>query len=98
MNVDLVEKLDSCTYSIRRIPNTQSCNRRPLCSTFTFENVCTPKKPSFIPKKDSKERKKYIIFKIYHATFLCGHYSVFKKKFKIFLPSEHEKTALKSCS
>ena len=24
--------------------NTQSCNRRPLCSTFTFENVRSPKK------------------------------------------------------
>ena len=34
--------------------NTQSCNRRPLCSTFTFENVCNPKK-SFIPKKKEKK-------------------------------------------
>ena len=58
MNVDLVEKLDSCTYSIRRIPNTQSCNRRPLCSTFTFENLRSPKKTSFIPKKIQKKFKK----------------------------------------
>ena len=29
--------------------NSQSCNRRPLCSTFT--NVSSPKKTSFIPKK-----------------------------------------------
>ena len=32
---------------IRKCPslNTQSCNKRPLCSTFTFENVRSPKKP-----------------------------------------------------
>ena len=28
--------------------NTQSCNRRPLCSTFRFENLSiSPKKPVF---------------------------------------------------
>ena len=31
--------------------NTQSYNRRPLCSTFTFENLRSPKKNGFIPKK-----------------------------------------------
>ena len=32
--------------------NTQSCNRRPLCSTFIFENVRSPKKPAFSKKKN----------------------------------------------
>ena len=43
--------------------NTQSCNRRPLCSTFTFENVRSPKN-QFYSKKNSKKkfkRKKYIL-------------------------------------
>ena len=30
--------------------NTHSCNRRPLCSTFTFENVRNPKKPVLLKK------------------------------------------------
>ena len=43
--------------SFRMIPslNTQSCNRRPLCSKFTFGNVGSPKKTSFIPKKIRKK-------------------------------------------
>ena len=35
--------------------NTQSCNRRPLCSTFTFENVGSPKKTQFYSKKVLKK-------------------------------------------
>ena len=31
--------------------NTQSCNRRPLRSTFKFENLRSPKKPQFYSKK-----------------------------------------------
>ena len=42
--------------------NNQSCNRRPLCSTFTFENVPSPKKTSYIPKKIQKKKKYYATF------------------------------------
>ena len=31
--------------------NSQSCNRRPLCSTFTFKNVSSPKKTQFYSQK-----------------------------------------------
>ena len=47
--------------------NTQSCNRRPLCSTFTFENLRSPKKTSFIPIKNQKKIKN-----IFFLNFLCN--------------------------
>ena len=37
-------------YRVSPSLNTQSCNRRPLCSTFKFENLRSPKKKRFLPK------------------------------------------------
>ena len=41
-------------YQLNPGLKTQSCKRRPLCSTFTFENVHSSK-TSFIPKKFKKK-------------------------------------------
>ena len=54
---------DPLCYGVPPSLNTQSCNKRPLCSTFTFENVRSPKKPSFIPKVKLKEKKSKKILK-----------------------------------
>ena len=45
-------------YILRSSPSldTQSCNKRPLCSTFTFENVRSPKK-TILSKKILKKMK-----------------------------------------
>ena len=37
-------------FGFKRSLNTQSCNRRLLCSTFTFENVSSTKKKVLFPK------------------------------------------------
>ena len=48
-------------------------------------------------KKRLKREKKNLT--LFHATFQCGRYSVFKKKLKKhFLTRKSEKTGLKSCS
>ena len=61
------DKIRNVRLTLYHSLNTQSCNRRPLSSTFTFENVRSPKKNSiFIPKKISKIKKEK---KIYFATF-----------------------------
>ena len=66
--------------------NTQSCNKRPLCSTFRFENVRSPKKPSFIPQ----------INKLL-CNFLVRTLQYLKKIF-FFCSCKVETTTLKSCS
>ena len=48
---------DPLCYGVPPSLNTQSCNKRPLCSTFTSENVRSPKKSNFIQKKIQKRLK-----------------------------------------
>ena len=38
--IENCQELKEVTLSLNPSLNTQSCNRRPLCSTFIFENVC----------------------------------------------------------
>jgi hypothetical protein len=79
--------------------NTQSCNRRPLCSTFTFENLRSPKKNNFYSKKNSKFSFFFFFFLNLLCNFLVQDAIVFSKKnLNFFLPRKHEKTTLKSCS
>ena len=61
--VDFYAKIFLILYSLFKNSTTRiaigpSLNRRPLCTTFTFENVSSPKKPK-IPKK-LKEKKRII--------------------------------------
>ena len=60
--------------------NTQSCNRRPLCSTFTFENVGRPIKTSFVQKKRIKNKIKFII-QPFSADTIVFFFFKFKKYF-----------------
>ena len=46
--------------------NTQSCNRRPLCSTFTFENVRSPRNTVLFQKNETKNSIFFLL--IYYAT------------------------------
>ena len=49
--------------------NTLSCNRRPLCSTFIFENVSSPKTTVSFQKKQKKSKKKfYLLLKLSRNT------------------------------
>ena len=45
-------------YSLVPSLNSQFCNRKPLCSTFRFENLRSPKKTSLIPQKNFNKIKK----------------------------------------
>ena len=66
-------------YPLNPSLNTQSCNRRPLCSTFTFENLRSPKKNPVLLKKKFKKnskKKKIIIMQLFSADAI-----VFSKKF-----------------
>ena len=55
--------LDTVTYEPSL--NTQSCNRRPLCSTFRFENMrISPKKTVFFTFLGSENFKKKIVKKV----------------------------------
>ena len=47
--------------------NTQSCNRRPLCSSFTFENVRSPKKTQFYSKKKQRKNLFEFIMQLFSA-------------------------------
>ena len=60
--------------------NTQSCNRRPLCSTFTFENVCSPKNQFYSERiflKNQKNQEEYFNMQLFCADARI----VFPKKF-----------------
>jgi hypothetical protein len=58
--------------------NTQSYIRRPLCSTFRFENLrISPKKRVFYVFGVKKKIKKNITS--FYVTFKCGRYNVFEK-------------------
>ena len=80
--------------------NTQSCIRRPLCSTFRFENLRSPKKNEFFQLFSTFcGLKKFFFIKVILCNFSVRTLGYFQKNFKTFfcLP-KHEKTALKSCS
>ena len=67
-------------YVLNPSLNTQSCNRRPLCSTFRFEIwVLALQKPVFPLFWVQKIEKKNFLEKRYYVTFQCGRDSVFKK-------------------
>ena len=68
-NLDYIQNTkDEVRFSIGFVPslNTQSCNRRPLCSTLKFENLRSPKK--------SLKKIKFIM------QFFCAEAIVFSKK------------------
>ena len=67
--------------------NTQSCNRRPLFSTFTFENVRGPKRTVLFQKKFRKFKEK--------IQFIMQLFSAEVRKLE---PRKLEKNALKCCS
>ena len=59
-------------YKVYPSLNTQSCNRRPLCNTFRFENLSiSPKKNCFFNffKFFQKKKKKIYIY-IYKSHFM----------------------------
>ena len=78
--------------------NTQSCNRRPLCSTFRFENLRSPKKNRFKIHNYFLKKKFKIFLTSFYTTFQCGRYNVFKKILDFFCPQKHRQTAFKSCT
>ena len=69
------------TYSWHQNPclNTQSCIRRPLCSTFKFENLRSPINIRFFHVFGGKKIKNKFYKKRYDATF-SANAMVFSKK------------------
>ena len=56
-----IHSLGRDSYCLSPSLNTQSCIRRPLCSTFRCENLSiSPKKTSFFQTFSIKNKKKYI--------------------------------------
>ena len=80
--------------------NTQSCNRRPLCSTFRFEIwVLALKNPVFSTFSNLFNKKLKKIIKAILCNFSVRLLKYLKKKIlNFFCPPKHEKTTLKSCS
>ena len=70
-------------YCLSPSLNTQSCNRSPLCSTFTFENVRTLKK--FYSKKKILKKLKQNKTKNIMQLFSAGAIVFSKKKSRFFL-------------
>ena len=64
--------LQTCVFSKRNFPSpyTQSCNRRPFCSTLKFENFCSHKKKQFYFKKKFNKSSNFSYLKILLCNFL----------------------------
>ena len=67
-------------------------------SLSTYTQIFSSKKTGFPPVKNTSQIFFYFCLPLFYATFQCGRYNIFKKKFNLFFAHENIKNGLKSCS